>query len=328
MSEVDGIAFSLVVPIYRNEANIDALFAAIDQVIAPTATRPFEVVFVVDGSPDRSWQILAEQLQRQAWPSQLIALSRNFGASSAIRTGLECAKGRAVAVLPADLQEPAELVPRFWEILDRDEADVVCAARTGRHDGWLANAGSATFWWLYRKLVLADMPRGGVGAFAINTRVRNAVLAIPTPNMSLLSQVLWVGFRRRFIPTVRQARRAGVSGYSYSRKFAFALETLVSFSQGPMLLQIWLGLLGVVVSILAGAGCLVAWSAGWISSGGHLAIALLIVIAFSVLLMSQGLLGLHLWRTFENTKLRPLSIVSEHLTFAGRTASSDDAERR
>jgi len=195
MANSKSIQFSLIIPVYQNEAGIRDLIEAINVSIATQVRSPFEVIFVIDGSPDRSRDLLCALLQQQKWPSQLIALSRNFGAFSAIRTGLAFATGDAIAVLAADLQEPATLVPQLWDILARDEADVVCAERIARNDGFMAGLVSGLVWWFYRKFIFPDMPKGGVSMFAFNARVKDSILRSVQKILAI-----WTGGNRKRIP--------------------------------------------------------------------------------------------------------------------------------
>src|SRR5688572_4659672 len=136
---------SLIVPVYRSEENLPRLFDALTR-LAGQLPRPLEVVFVVDGSPDRSREILAGRLP--SWPvqSQLLELSRNFGSFAAIGAGLAAARGDFVAVIAADLQEPPELVIEFEKILASGAADVVFGRRERRRDPWLSQLLSSAFW--------------------------------------------------------------------------------------------------------------------------------------------------------------------------------------
>src|SRR5262245_8308233 len=148
---------SLVIPVYRNEENLPRLLTEL-QTVAARLPDQLEVVFVVDGSPDRSLKILREQLP--AWPirTQLIELSRNFGSFSAIAAGLACGRGDYLAVIAADLQEPPELVLEFHRLLSSDAVDVALGSRTGRADSWWSSMASESFWRLYRRFVVPDMP--------------------------------------------------------------------------------------------------------------------------------------------------------------------------
>ena len=161
---------SLVIPVYRNEANLDRLLAELVKLDAALAGE-FEVVFVVDGSPDRCLQILREKLPSLPLRTRLISLSRNFGSFAAIAAGLDRARGSNLAVMAADLQEPPELILRFFEVLAAGRADIVFGVRGGRSDPWLSEIASNLFWFLYRKLVIKDIPRGGVDIFGCTREV-------------------------------------------------------------------------------------------------------------------------------------------------------------
>src|SRR5688500_7627057 len=130
---------SLVIPAYRNEENVPDLIKAVEELDALLGRR-LEVIFVIDGSPDRSGEVLLAACSQTALNFKVIFHSRNFGSFTAIRTGLEFASGRHFAVMAADLQEPIELIVRFFEILESGEADVVFGQRVGRHDSLLTNA--------------------------------------------------------------------------------------------------------------------------------------------------------------------------------------------
>ena len=148
---------SIVIPVFRNEKNIDRLVQELER-IAGIAPMPIEAVLVVDGSPDRSLESLRERLPSATFSSTLVSLSRNFGAFNAVRCGLEQASGDYMAVLAADLQEPADLALTFLDILKRDEADIVFATRSSRDDPWFDEITSDAFWSLYRRWVLPELP--------------------------------------------------------------------------------------------------------------------------------------------------------------------------
>src|ERR1017187_4650856 len=141
---------SLVIPVYRNEANLDRLLA---ELVKLSGRLPeLEGVFVVDGSPDRCLQILRERLPALPLRSQLLSLSRNFGSFAAIAAGLERARGANMAVMAADLQEPPELILQFFEVLDAGGGAIGFGGCGRRSDPWLSEIASNLFWFLFRKL--------------------------------------------------------------------------------------------------------------------------------------------------------------------------------
>jgi glycosyltransferase involved in cell wall biosynthesis len=303
-----AVVRSLIVPVYRNAENIEDLVAALRLLDAEVGGM--EVVFVVDGSPDDSGAMLLTQRPGFGFASQVIFHSRNFGSFTAIRTGMAHARGDVIAVMAADLQEPPELVAAFFSKLEKDECDVVFGKRCGRRDGVMSDCASGMYWALYRRLVLRDMPRGGVDIFACNRKVAESVLRIEEPNSSLVAQLFWVGFRRGYVDYERRARAKGKSGWSFSRKLRYMLDSIVSFTDLPILVVLWLGLLGCAGSLLFGLCVLVARLLNMIDVPGYTAVVLLITFSVSLLVAVQGILGLYLWRTFENTKRRPMGLVS------------------
>jgi len=309
---------SLIIPVYKNEENIPSLLQALSDLNEKISD--FEVVFVVDGSPDRSYALLLEQLPDAGFTSQLILLSRNFGSFAAIRRGLEEAKGAFFAVMAADLQEPPELIADFFEMLDKAEHDLVFGVRQGRNDPPVTAALSQCFWSLYRRFVIHDVPNGGVDVFACNQKVRKAILMLEEINTSLIGQMFWVGFRRGHIGYERRERQHGISAWSVSRKLRYMFDSVFAFSDLPILMFLWLGGFGIATSILVSTVVIISWAFSWITVPGYAPIILSIYFIGSLLILGQGIIGSYVWRCNENTKRRPITLVHEQHCFdANRT---------
>ncbi|WP_296806978.1 glycosyltransferase family 2 protein [Thiocapsa sp.] len=314
---------SIIIPVYRNEENIPDLLPVLGQ-LTQSLDGVTEVVFVVDGSPDRSGDKLRDGLERCAFPARLLFHSRNFGSFAAIRTGLVHARGEHFAAMAADLQEPPELIVDFFRTLDRDEADVVFGHRAERNDSRSSMFLSNLFWGFYRRFVVPDVPRGGVDIFACNRKVRDALLSIEESNSSLVAQLFWVGFRRKFASYSRRAREKGKSAWSFKRRFNYMLDSIFSYSDLPVMVLLWTGILGIVFSLLLSLFILTAKMLGFIEVAGYTPVMLTILIMGSITLFSQGLMGCYLWRTLENTKHRPLSLICDECVFPGREMSKGD----
>ncbi len=314
---------SIIIPVYRNEENIPDLLAALDQ-LTQSLGGATEVVLVVDGSPDRSGELLRQELRDCSFPARLLFHSRNFGSFTAIRTGLVYAQGDRFAAMAADLQEPPELIIGFFDSLKRDEADVIFGHRTERLDSKASMFLSNVFWNFYRRFVIPDVPRGGVDVFACNRKVRDALLSIEESNSSLVAQLFWVGFRRKFATYTRRAREKGRSAWSFKRRFRYMLDSVFSYSDLPVMLLLWTGIVGIFFSVVLSLFILIARMLGLIDVAGYTPVMLTILTVASILLFSQGLMGCYLWRTLENTKHRPLSLVSEECYFPGRKVADND----
>jgi hypothetical protein len=154
------------------------------------------------------------------------------------------------------------------------------------------------------------MPKGGVDIFACNSMVKDAVLEIEEPNSSLIAQLFWVGFRRDFVVYDRQARKIGKSAWNLSRRFRYMMDSIFSFTDLPIMLALWLGLMGCLVSVALGAVTIVAKLSGYIEEAGYTSLFILIAFFGSLILLVQGILGCYIWRTSENSKRRPLRIIS------------------
>jgi glycosyltransferase involved in cell wall biosynthesis len=307
--------FSVVIPVYKNELSIPELLVELAR-LRHLLTQPLEVIFVVDGSPDQSFLVLKNDLPRQPFASQLIAHSRNFGSFAAIRTGLARAKGRVVAVMAADLQEPIDLIQAALESLGRDEADIAIGTREGRNDGALTRLTSGLFWSAYRRLVMPEIPPGGVDVFACNTQVRDELIRLEERNSSLVGLLFWIGFRRKLIPYIRAERRHGRSAWSFSRKLTYLLDSVYSFSSLPLRLLKWSGVAAVLVSMGVGGTVILARAVGLIDVPGYTPTILMIMFFGGLNSFGLGILGDYVWRAFENTKSRPLALVRTEVSFS------------
>jgi glycosyltransferase involved in cell wall biosynthesis len=301
------VTCSIVVPVYGNEDSIDALIeglTGIDQQLDAT----LEVVFVVDGSPDRSHDLLASKLPHTSFQSVLILLSRNFGAFAAVREGMRVASGDHIGVMAADLQEPPELMLQFFDILRSGSADITVGVREGRSDPLVSRALSRVFWSLYRKLVMPEMPRGGVDVFACTAEIRDHLLALNESRSSLVAQLFWLGHRRVEVPYERRRRHSGKSGWSLRKRINYLTDSVFSFTDLPIRMLTLTGLTGVVASVIVGTITVVGRLVNWFSVPGYTATIGLLLFFGSLNLLGLGIVGSYAWRAFENTKARPMAI--------------------
>ncbi len=315
-----AITYSLVVPVYLNEENIPDLLDAVEAMSQRVAG--LEAVFVVDGSPDRSFELLQASLHSRPFPSVLISHSANFGSFAAIRTGMAAARGEYLGVMAADLQEPPELVEQSFAALRAGDVDIIFGTRIGRSDPPLTRLLSHLYWSAYRRFVVRDIPKGGVDVFACTRQVSDAVLSLQETNTSLISQLFWVGFRRGFMPYERRERQKGQSSWSLRRRFRYMADSFFAFSDLPILLLVWFGVVGLVFSVILGSITLVARLLGYIDEPGFATLIVSMLFLFSVLVASQGVLGMYLWRTFENGRGKPTGIVMSLTKLAGQSDSS------
>jgi polyisoprenyl-phosphate glycosyltransferase len=310
------IRYSVVIPVYGNAESLPQVIERLEW-LQGRLDSPLEAVFVVDGSPDDSLAVLRGLLPQSTLRSQLISHSRNFGSFAAIRTGFLRARGEYIAAMAADLQEPAELVETFFDKLATGEWDIAVGTRLRRGDPWGARTASRVYWGLYRRLVQRDMPSGGVDIYACTRAVAQKFADLDESNSSLIGLLFWLGYRRVEVPYSRREREHGTSGWSTRKKVRYLLDSVFSFTSLPITIILVVGVLGTVASFVAALVVFCAWLFGSIEVPGYTAEMLVLLLAAGSILSALGIVGTYVWRTFENTKGRPISVVMAQEEFGG-----------
>lgn len=300
--------FSLVIPVYKNEGSIPRLLTALIEI--HKQFDQLELVFVVDGSPDRSYELLANALPLLPFPAQLLLHSRNFGSFAAIRTGLAAASGNFFGVMAADLQEPPQLMLEFNKALDCKECDVVIGTRSSRSDPFFSKLSSRIFWGLYRRYVVKDMPEGGVDVFGCNREFRDQLLQLEESRSSLIALIFWLGFNRKLVSYERKVRQEGSSGWTFRKKVDYMLDSVYAFSDAPISMLIRFGFLGCSISVLLMFATFLAYIFGNISVPGYTPTVLLVLFFGALNMLGLGIVGTYAWRGYENSKRRPHAVVT------------------
>ena len=311
---MSDVVYSVIVPVYRNRDSIPDLINRLVS-LKQSKSGKLEAVFVVDGSPDDSLEVLRTALAKASLPAQLASLSRNFGSFSAIRAGLTLARGEYIGVMAADLQEPPEVLEAFFDSLEADECDVALGQRTGRQDPAVSSVTARAYWGFYRRVINRDIPPGGIDIFGCKREVALAVAGFTETHTSLVGLLYWVGYRRKYFPYVRQARQHGKSAWTLGKKVRYLFDSIYAFTDVPILLLQAIGLFGVIGSCLLGLIVFMGWLMGRIQQPGYTPIMIVILASTSALLLGLGVVGSYVARAYENSKSRPVSIVASHEYF-------------
>jgi glycosyltransferase involved in cell wall biosynthesis len=304
----DPPLLSLVIPVFKNESGIPALVEAVRE-LEPRVPGELEIVFVVDGSPDRSHELLVDALPDLPTRTVIVELSRNFGAFAATRQGLRTATGEFYAVIAADLQEPRELVVEFFKVLVSGDVDIALGERMGRSDPRLTKLTSNLYWRVYRRWVQPDMPPGGVDAFGCNRAVRDALLSMQESHSSLVGLLIWSGFRRASVPYTRRTREHGRSAWTLRKRTRYMMDSAFSFSDLPIRVLLATGVAGLVFMLTASVVLFAGWLSGVVEVAGYTPLMLAILDSAAVIVFSLGIIASYVWRVYENTKERPLVLV-------------------
>jgi polyisoprenyl-phosphate glycosyltransferase len=298
---------SVVIPIYNEAENIAVLYDRLVGVLESVASSSFEIVFVDDGSKDES----ANKLNELAAADErvtVLELARNFGHQLAITAGLDFARGRAVAVMDADLQDPPEVLPEFIDKW-REGNEVVYAIRAKRKEGWIKRTGYKIFYRLLRHVANIDIPLDA-GDFCIMDRsVVDSLKSMPERNRFVRGIRSWVGFKQVGIPFERDARHAGKSKYTFFALMLLALDGLVAFSYMPLRIITFLGFTVSLMSIsLAIYYTAIKLQLG-LNPPGFATIVVAICFFSGVQLITLGVIGEYVGRIFEEAKRRPMYVL-------------------
>ena len=300
---------SIVAAFYNEEESIAAFFGEMARVTAALDCR-VEYVCVNDGSRDRTLSLLCEQLKANP-KIRIVNLARNFGKEAAISAGLAHAKGNAVVIIDADLQDPPSLISAFVEKW-REGFDVVYGVRSSRKVDTLAKRATAhLFYSLFNGLTDVKIPPGAGDFRLMDRRVVDALLALPERNRFMKGLFSWVGFRQTGIEFVREARVAGKSGWSYFRLAYFAVDGLTSFSIAPLRVA---SLVGIAVSLIGfsyAAFLVIRTLLFGTDVPGYASVMVVMMFLGGVQLVCLGLMGEYLGRLYIEAKGRPLYIVAD-----------------
>jgi dolichol-phosphate mannosyltransferase len=300
-----------VITAFLNEAQNLPQFRQRVAAVADQLDCEVEVVLVDDHSGDASSRV-AKQWAREDGRAVYLRLSRNCGSHAALSAGLAHATGDCAVLLAADLQDPPEVIPDLlakW----REGHDVVWAARAARRgESWSTRAFAGMYYCLMRRLALPEMPPKGADFLLMDRRVIDAYNAIPEKNTSFLAMILWMGFRQTSIDYVKEARQAGRSKWTLSKKLKLFVDSIVSFSYAPIRCMSMLGFVMALCGFLYAAVVITGRLAGFVTAGtGFAALMTVLLVGQGAILMMLGVLGEYIWRTFDEARGRPRYIVEE-----------------
>jgi dolichol-phosphate mannosyltransferase len=295
---------SVVIPVYNEEENLPVLYDRLVAALRPFG--PYEILFVDDGSHDGSAGIVSE-LERRDPGVRLLTFSRNFGHQAALSGGLDHARGQAVVLMDADLQDPPELLSRLVEQWE-EGYQLVYAVRDKRDEGVAKRATARLFYRALRAVAEVDIPVDTGDFCLMDRQVVDELCRLPEQNRFLRGLRSWVGFRQIGVPYERPARHAGEVKYTVRKMLKLAVDGLLSFTSLPLRLASYLGFLTAAAGIVYLAVAVLTRLAGSTTSGWASLVALILVVGGAQLIVT-GVLGSYVARIYDETKGRPMYIV-------------------
>ncbi|MEL6922763.1 MAG: glycosyltransferase family 2 protein [Bacteroidota bacterium] len=303
------VDISVIIPIYNEADNIDALYQRLQKVLKGLG-KQYELIFVNDGSTDQSMSLI-KGLASNDTTIKYIDFSRNFGHQVAVTAGLDKAYGKAVVIIDADLQDPPELIVRLYEKMQEGYQVVYARRKKRAGEGWLKRATAKVFYRLLSKITAISIPVDTGDFRIIDQQIVQILRQMPEKNKFLRGQISWIGFRQTYIEYERQERAAGTTGYTYRKMLHFAMDGITGFSDFPLKVVTYFGLVVsafafvVTMYTLYSRFILKDYVQGWTS--------LMISILFigGVQMIAIGIIGEYLSRMNNNVRNRPLYIVKD-----------------
>ncbi len=300
---------SVVIPVYYNQDNLGPLYHDIQKKLYIHEEYDWELVLVNDGSQDNSYAVM-EELAEKDERIRIYKLSRNFGSHAAILCGLSKCSGDCAVVKAADLQEPTEMIVNMVESWKKGN-NVVLAVRKERDERTGQKLFANLYYWLVRKTSLPTMPKGGFDVYLIDRKVINVLMALDEKNSALTGQILWSGFKTDKIYYTRLRREIGKSRWTLRKKIRLVTDTLFSFSTLPITIVFVIGVISCLGAAVWAVLVFIFKLMGLIGVNGWTTLFIFNLFSFGVTMLTLGILGGYLWRTFDASRNRPPYIVEE-----------------
>ncbi len=305
---------SLVVPCFNEEENIEEFYQCVENCFKGRSFI-YELVFVNDGSRDNTLLKLKELVKTQRGSIQVVSFSRNFGKESAIYAGLSRAKGDAVCIIDADLQQRPEVVLEMKEILDtKPEVDCVAAYQQKRKEGKVISAFKSWFYKIINKVSEVDFVNGASDFRLMRRQMVNAVLSMTEYHRFSKGILSWVGFNTEHIAYEVQPREHGESKWSVLKLTKYAIEGIVAFSTAPLRLATVIGFISSILSVIYLVGVVIQKLFFEIKVPGYASTVVLILFMGGLILFCLGIIGEYLAKIYVQMKNRPIYIEKEYFS--------------
>jgi dolichol-phosphate mannosyltransferase len=304
------IDFSIVIPVYYNEGSLKLIFQAIDEkVIKRNPDKSCEIIFVDDGSGDNSFHELMEIWNENPGVVKVIKFVRNFGQLQAIMAGYRLARGKCVISISADLQDPPELINDMIESHFEEDYQIVVCSRESRDESFFRRGTSEVFYYLMKRLSFPNMPAKGFDYVLLSDRVKNIILENQESNAFFQGQILWTGYKIKFIPYKRQKRSIGKSRWTFSKKIKYLIDGVLSYSYFPLRAMSVTGLIVSLLGFLYALIIFISRIVGSVPIQGWAPLMIIVLVLSGIQMLMLGIIGEYLWRTLDQVRNRQSYII-------------------
>ena len=302
---------SIIVPCYNEEQALPFFYQEIDKVSKELKELNFELIFVNDGSSDKTLEVLKEYHQKDKRVKYL-SFSRNFGKEAAMYAGLEHSKGDYVTIMDADLQDPPSLLKEMYQLTEKEGYDCVGTRRvTRKGEPPIRSFCARMFYKLINRLSKVEMVDGARDYRFMNRKMVNAILELKEYNRYSKGLFSFVGFKTKWLEYENINRVAGETKWSFWKLFIYALDGITAFSTVPLVLSAILGLVFCLISFVMIIAIIIKTLVYGDPVSGWPSLVCIIFLCSGVQLFCMGIIGQYLSKTYLETKKRPIYIIGE-----------------
>ena len=302
---------SIIVPCYNEEQALPFFYQEIDKVSKELKELNFELIFVNDGSKDKTLEVLKEYHKKDK-RVRYISFSRNFGKEAAMYAGLEHSKGDYVTIMDADLQDPPSLLKEMYHLVSEEGYDCVGTRRvTRKGEPPIRSFCARLFYKIINRLSKVEMVDGARDYRFMSRKMVNAILELKEYNRYSKGLFSFVGFKTKWLEYENINRVAGETKWSFWKLFIYALDGIIAFSTVPLVLSAVFGLVFCLISFIMIIAIIVKTLVYGDPVSGWPSLVCIIFLCSGVQLFCMGIIGQYLSKTYLETKRRPIYIIGE-----------------
>ena len=296
---------TVIIPAYNEEKVLPLLFKRLDNLAKNNEGYDFEFLFINDGSKDRTIDLIRQKSDKDARVSY-IDLSRNFGKERAMLAGFDYAKGDAMVIIDADLQDPPELIPKMIKLWESGYDDVYAKRKSREGETWLKKSTSRWFYSILEKLSAVEIQRDTGDFRLLDRRAVEALKTLRESNRYTKGMFSWIGFKKKEIFYDRDPRAAGETKWNYPKLINLAIEGITSFTTAPLRFSTYMGFIVSIFAFLWSAYLIIRKLFFSVDMTGYTSIMAAILLLGGVQLIAIGVIGEYIGRIFIETKDRPV----------------------
>ena len=302
---------TIIIPAYNEEESLPILYERLNKLMNEVGNYEFEVLFINDGSKDKTIQIIRE-LRNKDERICYVDFSRNFGKEIAMLAGLDYAKGDAVIFMDADLQDPPELIPELIKYWEEGYDDVYARRKTRKGETWLKKFTSKMYYKVLQSLTRVEIQKDTGDFRLLDRRCVNALKKLRENSRNSKSMFSWIGYNKKEVLYDRDPRIAGKTKLNYKKLIDLAIDGIISFTTSPLRISTYLSIPTFIMLFIYLIYVIVKWIKTGIFIEAFQAIILLILFFSGIQILLFGIIGEYLGRIFNETKNRPLYFVNEY----------------